>query len=314
MMKADKVFWGIIFIFIGGIFLLENFGFIDFSWRHVWRFWPVLLIIAGVNIVFSHSKSTYRVLIIAIITLLSLIFLTYKGLDKTIENANSELSFSDDENQDWDNEEQSATNSYQEDFDAKYKFATLNIQGGAGTFDIAETTDKLFNARIKENSAKFYLRKTDSDSTVVLNFNSKNNNGQYSIDKNLNKANIQLNSNPIWDVNLKMGAGKANFDFSELKLKILELKGGAAAFNITLGSLYPAVKLNAETGVSEINISIPEQSGCQIITAVGLSLKDFNGFTKIRDNIYQTPNYNTAAHKIEISLKGGLSDFNVDRY
>ena len=68
-MKADKIFWGLVFVFVGTIFLLENFDIIDFSWRYVWRFWPLLLIITGVNIVFANSQSRTGATIIGAITL-----------------------------------------------------------------------------------------------------------------------------------------------------------------------------------------------------------------------------------------------------
>ena len=56
-MKTDKIFWGIFLVFIGGIFLLENFDIIDFSWRYIWHFWPVVLILIGVNLLFKNSNS-----------------------------------------------------------------------------------------------------------------------------------------------------------------------------------------------------------------------------------------------------------------
>lgn len=41
---------GIVLILIGVLFLLDNFG-IDL-WDNLWRFWPVILIAAGVAMLF----------------------------------------------------------------------------------------------------------------------------------------------------------------------------------------------------------------------------------------------------------------------
>jgi hypothetical protein len=50
----DSLIWGVILIVLGGIFLLEQFH-ID-VWDHVWRFWPVILIVWGANKLFLGLK------------------------------------------------------------------------------------------------------------------------------------------------------------------------------------------------------------------------------------------------------------------
>jgi hypothetical protein len=204
---------------------------------------------------------------------------------------------------------------YSEDFDAKYKYATLNIKGGASKFQINDFSDQLFEADLRENKFKYYLKKTDADSSVVLNFNGKGKNSDYSFsDDNFNDINMKLSTQPVWDINLTMGAGEVDFDLTNFKTKNIELKGGAASFKVKVGDLYNNINLTAETGLAEINIDVPETSGCRIKSATGLSSKDFKGFKKMSDGTYETSNYNTADKKVNISLKGGLSDFNVDRY
>lgn len=313
-MKADKIFWGLVFVFVGTIFLLENFDIIDFSWRYVWRFWPLLLIISGINIVFSNSKSKSGAVIIATITLIALAFLTFKGLEeRPAEHKNWSFNFDSDE----DDSSSSSKNlsNYSEDYDAKYKEATLNIAGGASTFKIDQGAEKLFESEIKETKNKYFLKKTDTDSTVVLDFRTKNNKTTFNFnDEEYSTVKMKLNNNPIWDINLRMGAGEINFDLSNNKVRNVSLKGGAAEFNIKLGELYNDVNLVAETGVAEINIDIPKNVGCKIKTNTGLSSKSFKNFIKNSDGTYQTENFNTATTKINILLKGGLSDFEVTRY
>jgi hypothetical protein len=318
-MKADKIFWGILLVFIGGIFLLENFGVINFSWYYVWRFWPAILILVGVNILFSRTNSKIGLLVTVFITLAALSFVTVKGLQKKDHKASWTWNFSDDGNDD-ESDTDSANleeriSTYSEDFDSKYKEVTLNIKGGASKFEIKETTNNLFQADLKETTSRYFLRKTESDGIVILDFNSKSKGDRYSFDDNkYNEVKMMLNTKPVWDVNLTMGAGKVDFDFSAYKVKNIDLKGGAASFEIKLGDLYNQVNLTAETGVAKVDIAIPKNVGCQIITSTGLSSKDFEGFTKKSNGNYETSNYNVAAKKINIKLKGGLSDFKVNRY
>src|SRR5687768_17246477 len=78
-MKLDRIMWGIVLLFIGGVLLLENFQIIDFHWGSVWRFWPIFLIIAGVNILFSKNKSQVGGIVSLAILVVTLILLFFKG-------------------------------------------------------------------------------------------------------------------------------------------------------------------------------------------------------------------------------------------
>ena len=303
-------------MFIGGIFLLENFDIIDFSWRYVWRFWPVILILIGVNILFKNSKSQTGIIVTAVITVITLGLLTYKGLEKHRDNESKwSWNNSDDKNNDADSADVITDANYSEEFDAKYQFATLNIKGGASKFVIKSASDKLFEANLNQSKSRYYLKKTEVDSAVTLNFNSKGNRSEYSLNgDDFNEINMMLNAQPVWNINLTMGAGEIDFDLVDYKTKNISLKGGAAAFKVKVGDLYNDINVNAETGLAEIVIEVPETSGCRIKASTGLSSKDFKGFKKMKDDSYETSNYNEAPNKINISLKGGLSDFNVDRY
>lgn len=46
---------GIIFLCIGGVFLLINFNIL--SWRFIWTFWPLILILGGLAILLRHKNS-----------------------------------------------------------------------------------------------------------------------------------------------------------------------------------------------------------------------------------------------------------------
>lgn len=49
-MKSRNLFLGIIILFIGVVSLLVSLDVIEFSWRILWRLWPMLLIFIGVAI------------------------------------------------------------------------------------------------------------------------------------------------------------------------------------------------------------------------------------------------------------------------
>ncbi|MEE8413199.1 MAG: DUF5668 domain-containing protein [Dehalococcoidales bacterium] len=43
--------WGILLLFLGTVFLLQTFSILSWGiWDTLWRFWPVLLIMAGLGV------------------------------------------------------------------------------------------------------------------------------------------------------------------------------------------------------------------------------------------------------------------------
>jgi hypothetical protein len=61
---------GIILVFLGVVLLLMTTGYLPWElWRTLWRFWPVLIIIAGLNILLRNlSPWLLSLLILLILT------------------------------------------------------------------------------------------------------------------------------------------------------------------------------------------------------------------------------------------------------
>ncbi|MDO8568735.1 MAG: DUF5668 domain-containing protein [Dehalococcoidales bacterium] len=63
--------FGILLLFLGVVFLLQTLGFLPWElWRSMWRFWPVLIIVAGINLVLRH-RSPWLVGLIVLAILLT---------------------------------------------------------------------------------------------------------------------------------------------------------------------------------------------------------------------------------------------------
>lgn len=313
-MKLDRIMWGIVLLFIGAVLLLQNFDIIDFYWRSVWRFWPIFLIIAGVNILFSRSKSQLAGIISIAILTITLILLFIKGqqqpgyknrITERIEEERIEIG-PESENL---NEQHLSLPYTNDSITAR---TILNISGGGTSFDLKGQTDSLISAVVNQQGEKFLLVKNlTADSVTILDLKmarkGKWNTGGNGVD-------LKLNTMPTWEFHINMGAGEIDFDLSDYKVREFNFDGGAAALDIKLGSLVPITDVNIKTGVADVKIKIPTGSGCQIRAKTGLSAKEFTGFTKLNDNTYETPNYKDAKNKIFINFDGGLSSFEVNRY
>lgn len=319
-MKFDRIIWGVLLLFIGGVLLLDNFDVINFYWRNVWDFWPIFLIILGVNILFNRNNSQTGNIISLGILVIALSVLFVKGQEEPKNrfwwnNGVRHHVDIDDEDTD-DNADTTEKNIYNEQYLASYgeKKTVLNISGGGTTFDLKGTGDSLFTAKVSERRNNFLFTKTFTDSVHTLNFKMRNKGNKWNFDGNNNDVDIYLNTNPTWFINLKMGAGETKFDISKFKVRTLNFDGGAAELDIKIGDLLPIADVNVKTGVADVKVRIPQGSGCRIKTQTGLSTKDFTGFTKISEGLYETPNFQSAANKVFINFEGGISSFEVDRY
>jgi hypothetical protein len=314
-MRTEKIIWGLIFIFIGTVFMLDNFDVIHFYWGSVWRFWPVIFILIGANMLISRfTNRTMAPLLTALITVSVLVFIGYQGVKP--HSGRSWL------NVEFDSDRRSRSNVVKNDvssFSEPYsglKYARLDVKGGATIYELSDSTSNLFEADVREFYGSYLLERRESDSTEVLVFRKRDKeNRRFRLnDIESNETRMRLSSLPVWDINVEMGAGATELDLEHFKVRNLSFKGGAASFEAKIGSLEPLSTIKVETGVASVEIEIPASSGSRITLDSGLSSKDFEGFIKQADGSYKTSNYDTAVNKVNISLKGGLSSFEVKRY
>src|SRR5690606_22258710 len=76
-MNKEKLSWGLILLFVGGILLLNNLDIINFYWRSVFSMWPVILIVIGVNLLVPRKGIGNAVSLV--VTIAALAFLAYRG-------------------------------------------------------------------------------------------------------------------------------------------------------------------------------------------------------------------------------------------
>lgn len=332
-MRNDKLIPGLVLVLIGAAILLANYGLIHFHWYNLFRLWPIFLVIGGINLVFAHNKSPMASAIkIAVVVIgLGLVFFgnfgerynfwpgmhySYNSDDRDDDNDNNN---GDDDHDDDDNDtskidmKMTGNGTFNAPYNADMKSARLNISGGGTTYNLSDTTSKLFKANTKDNNSWYHLTQSKDDSVYVVDFHMKNHNG-INFDSNKNQADMFLNPKPEWEINVETGATKLDFDLSKFKVRTLTLHGGAASFDIKLGAPLSTTNVEISTGVSGIDISIPQSAACSIETDSGLSDNHFDGFTKTEDNNYETPGFANAKNKIHIHMSGGLSDFKVHRY
>jgi len=321
-MKNDKLIPGIILVTIGAIFLLHNFGYIQFHWYNIWRMWPIFLVIGGVNLLLAHNRSPWATVLKISVVVGGFALILFGNFDNgrgwwshSHWHVNTD-NIDDNEDDNGKMVKGTSTGTFTQPYDATIKAARLNISGGANTFRLSDSTNELFKADTKQFHGRYELLGHKEDSIYVMDFSMKNNKGNWNWGGNNenNIADIALNTKPEWEVNVEAGATDLNFDLSKYKLRELKLSGGAGQFVVKVGQPLESTNINVSTGASDVTIEVPENAACQIQSDTGLSSNTFDGFTKTSDGHYETANFGAAKNKIFIHISGGISDFKVHKY
>jgi len=306
-MKPSHIFWGLLFVGLGLLVLINNFTTIFMDWATIWKLWPLTIVLIGLSILIKHNYGKSAIAGLAAIVLALAIFASFKTATHF---------FSNDINIDFGNgaSHEYGTTEFAENFDSTLTYATLNFNAGGGTFIITDTSDNLIYAITEGHLNNYKLKRLDSDSSSIVDFD-MGDKAIFRFGKNYkNKVDIALNGKPIWDMNFDVGAASMDFDLTQFKTKNVDIDMGAASINIKFGSFYPETKLSVDAGASDINVFIPKESGCKILIDGALSSKHFNDFNKIDSDNFQTENFDEAANKIYIDIECGVSSISVDRY
>ena len=307
-MKPKHIFWGVLLVTLGTLILISNFTLIDLDLSRLWKLWPAALILWGIS--FILNKEFIKVVFAGVIGLV--LALTIFGAGQSILNVfdkDFDVVFDDDN---WDG--YADTTKFVEEYDKSIEKADLKIDAGAGSFKLLEPSTDLVSIIATGTKDNYKLsRKTTAAGTEVelkmIKKRIKFRKGGYK-----NRVQMNLNSNPLWNLDIDLGAAAIDFDLSPYKIGTLKLDIGAASLDIKIGDKNPQTYIDIDAGASSIDISVPDSSGCEIVSDVTISSKHFNGFEKINKKLYRTDNFDTAKNKIYLKLDAGVSSIEVNRY
>lgn len=70
-MNSSKFLWGLLFIFVGIVYLGINFGRLPSDiWAEVWKYWPLVLIALGLAIAFEKKEHFWLAIVLVILAVL----------------------------------------------------------------------------------------------------------------------------------------------------------------------------------------------------------------------------------------------------
>jgi len=273
---------------LGLVFLLNNFGILPWAiWINLWKFWPLFLILIGIEVILGQSISLKTIVILAILVFLVPIFLSVNPFSKN-PLATEKLKIS--------------------QHLGSIAKAKVVIDLPATNLEISSLNTP--SSKLAEGEI-LYSSIADKPS---LSLDSAFGQGIFKIKQPFISNNIPFFSslrnhvklllNPQIPVQLqiKSGASQENLNLSLLRVDDLEIDSQASSISITFGNQY-STKAKIKTTASNIEIKLPPAVEGKI--KVNSKVKSVNipsRFKKNQDE-YKTEGFDKASIRVDIQIE-----------
>lgn len=326
-----SIVWGTFLIILGFYLFLRNNMNFNFDFGFLWNLWPLILLLIGLKMITKDNMLrmliafargiVYSLVLIGIISSQNFWERVHIG---NFSNVQYQISHNiDDEDEENDEATSDSLNinlviiengrKSVKLYDS-VKYAKFDLEAGAGVYKIAQNKDYLISVPQLDGSKGNDI---SEDFDVIMSKDSSNFEFKYKLKGKINntKTNtkFELNSKPIWSLDLKFGAGKFDLDLSQNKIKDINLEAGASSVNFKLGQIDSVSNINLSTGLASVSLNLPRNTACFIKTDMALSEKNFPNFVKSGDS-FKTRNFDNAEKKLYITIEGGMSSYSINWY
>lgn len=313
-------------ILLGIVFLLNNFGVLPWSmWAHIWKLWPLFLILPGLQLVLGKSKiATLIIALIGFVLISFLLLLSWAAVDTNISGwMHHNMSFLPDrtytlfEKPDAVTKELAVTS---DDYDLDtVKTRTLSLGIGVSEFTLADSANDEYltvDAQYYDDFGVPQLTHTLRGRELDLNFTTESSSSfnfnwlsgdSVSYDFVLGQRNIPT------DITIDLGTGKGTITLEKLNTTELTASVGTGDLEVTLGVLsLPADTFKLDVGTGKITLNLPKETGLKINHSVGLGELIVDSETIKNEGIYYSDNYESAETQVEVMVEVGVGTIEIN--
>jgi hypothetical protein len=304
--RGPDLFWPIILIGAGVIFLLANLGVITGNpWPILVNLWPVVLIVIGLDILFGRRSllggligAALGLVLIAGLICLLIAQPNLPGLNFGMGHASMQTR-------------------HIEAPLAGIQTATVSLDAGSGGYRLYALSD---SAKLIDGEVSYY-------GDLTFDVNASNDRANVRLGSRLNglffgfmmpdeKWDIGLNTKPVYDLDLNYGSGGGNADLSQLTLSGGQVDGGSGHVEVRLPATGKFT-LNADGGSGGLTFRVPGKMALRVEYEhgsgglnSGARLNLVSG-ERNRDAVYETENFGSAGSAITLIINGGSGSINI---
>lgn len=124
---------------------------------------------------------------------------------------------------------------------------------------------------------------------------------------------IGLNPAVEYSLTFNTGAGEARLDLSSLKVTALRVDTGASDTEVSLPQAAGYTKVDLHGGANAIKLQVPPGVAARVHVEAVMAGVNVNiaRFPKTASNDYQSPDYDTAANRVDIRFEGAIGSIDV---
>ncbi|MFO7814527.1 MAG: DUF5668 domain-containing protein [Halanaerobiales bacterium] len=294
---------GLILIGIGLLFLLNTLGIATFRlWYLLSRFWPVILILIGLNIILKKTKLWWLVPILIFILIIGAVLMPGPVL-RRFETGSFTFYLND----------QNRAVIYSEDreLDSELEKLNLDLKYGANLLDLGRinNNDDLYDINLDYRGERpnIYYNRSNNSAGLQIEQAKKVNIGRGS-----EKWRVNLTNRVPLDINIRAGAGDIMLDLEDLRVENLDIDAGLGQINIRFPDYNNETEISA--GAGNIKLVIPAKTAFRIETNTVLNNINFKevGLIKVDDDVYQSKNYGEVENLIKIKISTSIGNIKVE--
>ncbi|MEX2047587.1 MAG: DUF5668 domain-containing protein [Chloroflexota bacterium] len=297
MSARRGLFWPVVLIAIGVVFILVNFGFIPgVTALSLLSLWPLLLIIAGVDIAIGRRWPLAALGIDAAVIALGLALLASQP--SLVSGPLPILGGANGGERDVSVARQSATS------------LSLDINGGAGRFRVSGGSAVLVEAH--SGNADLRLRRADFERGGQHADVRIDQSGSRRIGGATTEVETRIASDIPTELSINAGAGEFVIDLSDVTISGAELNVGAASLILTLPKPTIEVRVEVNAGASSIVVVVPEGVEARVTTTGALlSLQSSNSRVGASGNTAETSGYSSATARVTVRVTAAASSITI---
>lgn len=254
---------GFMLLILGLVLLALNLGWLQIDlWVLAWRFWPLLLILAGLRLLI---KPPLAYLAVAVVLLGGAVW----AISYAPESIRSQLGAPDKTAEVQERQE------FDEALTGRLDKLTFKLDFGAANINLAalNEADRAYQA-VFENAGRINEDIERSSNTMTVELSQAKGQGMFwgGIAR---RADILLSPNMPLELEIDTGASKQDLDLSGLQLQKLKLDTGASSSTVKLGERASLLDAVVDAGASSLTLQVPASVGLKIIFDSGLTSNNF---------------------------------------
>ncbi|MDO8688590.1 MAG: DUF5668 domain-containing protein [Dehalococcoidia bacterium] len=300
-----------ILIALGAVFLLNSLDIVPWSvWGTLWRFWPVILILLGVQTILGRSGANWAIcLVVSVAAVLLLV-----GVVVAASQAGWINGFPIDGGPVTQQTKEAQAGSVSNEL-GTIQEARVTLEFGAGRLSmdsLPSGSDKLV---VVDYSAGAVGRIPGTKFTQVGRQGNLDIAGskevKFGFVSGADEWKVHLSPAVPQDLTVRIGAADGNLDLRGLKVRTLNLDVGASTVIVRLPANAGSTNAFVNSGAATVTLEISPEVGARIVSDSGLASINASSRFSRAGGVFTTDDYQTAANRLDVELKAGVSTVSI---